>query len=127
MRSKRLKIYNGDYEYFKTMKEREIEQERDLLERKKVKSTVKEWKVRSKNILKVLDKKKNALEDEIKKMEDEIEELSRSMDENPSNYTLLGKLHEDREVLEEKCIEKYMEFEEITIEIEEEKERDNEN
>jgi ATPase subunit of ABC transporter with duplicated ATPase domains len=127
LRSKRLKIYNGDYEYFKTMKEREIEQERDLLERKKVKSTVKEWKVRSKNILKSLDKKKNALEDEIQKMEDEIEELSRAMDENPSNYTLLGKLHEDREVLEEKCIEKYMEFEEITIEIEEEKERDNEN
>ena len=128
LRKKRLRIYNGDYEYFKTMKEREVEKEAEVLERKKVRlSTGKDWKDRSGKVLKSLEKKKKVLEDEVQEKEGKIDNLSMEMDENPSDYELLEKLQEQKEALEEKCLEKYMEIEEITSEIEKEREVANES
>ena len=123
---KRLRLYNGDYEYFKTMKEREVEKEAELIEREKVRTaTGKDWKDRSKRTLKSLEKKKISIEGKISVIEEGIESLTKEMDENPTDYALLEKLHLEREEMEEQCLEKYMELEEITIEIEKENEKEN--
>lgn len=122
LRNKRLSVYNGDYEYFKSIKEKQEVEIKESLVIKRTQRSGKDWKDRSKKKLKSLEKKKILFEEEIIKIEDEIEQLSSRMDESPTDYTLLEKLHLEKESLEENCLDKYMELEEINIEIEKEKE-----
>src|SRR6056297_3911364 len=120
---KKIKTYNGDYDYYKIKKAEilEIEAERRKKEKEeeensqKTEEKVKEQKFLSKNQRRMLEREKEKLEKEIENIENVIMEIEVSMNENKRDGQKLKDLYLEKETYD-KRLEKMLErWEEIIL------------
>jgi ATPase subunit of ABC transporter with duplicated ATPase domains len=122
---KTVYIYDGDYSYYKDQKNKEQEKPTlnvggpvHLNTKKSLPSPVKT----PTNLKKTIQKKKDALENEIMALENTINDLTTEMEKNPTDHEILGRLYSDKAKAENLYLEKLMEHEKLAIELESYKE-----
>ena len=120
-KDKNLTLYNGNYEYYKDQLAKQNETPKDLVSNKSVKKKLKtknEKTIKDNRIAK-LEKKINAMEAEIKSIEEIINDVNEKMIKHGDNVEKLIMLENTKKSLKDELEIKISTWEELTIEREE--------